>query len=153
MKLPALSLLLLPLLAICLLATPQKSFSEAENRALQTWRAPSWESLADGSFSEDLRSFYADQFPFRSTFLQGKAWGERLLCRNENNGILYGKDGFLIPKNEYEDLSTAKKNLAAIQGFEEWSDTPVTVLKRMDAFKSVMKVKNILESLFLGRIV
>jgi len=128
MKLPALSLLLLPLLAVCLLAKPQKNFSEVENRALQTWRAPSWESLANGSFSEDLRSFYTDQFPFRSAFLQGKAWGERLLGRRENNGILYGTDGYLIPKNECEDLSTAKKNLAAIQDFEDRSDTPVTVL-------------------------
>ena len=56
----------------------------------------------------------------------------------------------------FEFLVNDKGNYVVTQTFFEENqstDTPVTVLKRMDAFKSVMKVKNILESLFLGRIV
>lgn len=128
MKLPLLSLFLLFALAVSIFALPQKSFSESENRALQTWEIPSVRSLTDGDFSARMRDFYTDQLPLRSVWIRGKAMAERLLGKRENNGILFGKNGYLIPKNEYADLTVAENNLAAIEAFSNATELPITTL-------------------------
>ena len=128
MRAPILSLFLLCTLSLSLCLTPQRSFSEAENRSLQTWQAPTARTLVSGEFSRQLRDAFADQFPLRALFCRLKAQGERWLGRTENNGILFGKDGYLIPKNEYGSLTVAQSNLAALGLFSEQSALPVTVL-------------------------
>ena len=128
MKLPLLSLLLLFALAVSIFLLPQKSFSEAENRALQTWKTPTVRSLTNGEFTARLHDFYTDQLPLRPLWIRGKATIERLLGKQENNGILFGKNGYLIPKNEYQSLTVAKQNLAAIEAFQASTDAPLTVL-------------------------
>ena len=93
---------------------PQESFSERENRTLLTWEAPTWQSVSDGSFSETLGSIYRDQFPLRRTWIATKAYGEIFLGKRENNGILWGEDGYLMARKEYADLSVAKENLRSV---------------------------------------
>lgn len=92
---------------------PQKSFSESENRRLTQWRAPSWQSVLDGSFSKELGEVCRDQFPLRSRWIAAKAYGELLLGKRENNGILWGADGYLMARDEYGDLTVAEENLRA----------------------------------------
>lgn len=128
MKLPLLSLLLLFALALGILVFPHNSFSETENRALQTWQAPTVRSLTNGEFFARLRDFYTDQLPLRTLWIRGKATVEHILGKQENNGILFGKNGYLIPKNEYADLSIAEKNLSSIAAFGAKADVPVTAL-------------------------
>ncbi len=128
MKLPFVALLLLFAFGIGILILPQASFSEMENRALSTWQSPSLRTLADGSFFRRLQSVYTDQFPMRTILTAGKASIERWLGKQENNGILWGKDGYLIPKNEVPDLTVAERNLAALARFTETSELPLTTL-------------------------
>ena len=128
MKLPLVSLLLLFALALGIFVFPQKSFSDTENRSLQTWQTPSVRSLTNGEFFARLRDFYTDQLPLRTLWIRGKATVERALGKQENNGILFGKNGYLIPKNEYSDLSVAEKNLSAIAVFGAKTELPVTTL-------------------------
>ncbi len=108
-----------------LILLPKQSFSEAENRALTVWKAPSFREVADGSFGERLSRFCADQFPLRTTWVIAKAGGERLLLRGENHGILFGKDGYLIDRDAYESLAVAENNLRAIEGAQGKSAIPV----------------------------
>ena len=128
MKLPLLALLLLFALSLSIFIFPQRSFSETENRALQTWEAPNLRSLTNGEFFTRLSDFYTDQLPLRTLWIRGKATLERTLGKQENNGILFGKNGYLIPKNEYADLSVAEKNLSAIAAFGTKTELPLTTL-------------------------
>ena len=80
---------------IAIYLLPQESFSEQENRALQTAPALSLRVLTDNDFSTDIADFYADQFPARSAFVSLKTLSEMSLLRYENNGVLIGKSGYL----------------------------------------------------------
>ena len=111
------SLLLICSLAILLPLSPHVSFSERENRALALFPTLSFQSLCDGTFSRGLSDFYTDQFPFRTLWLALKAEAERLLGAQEVGGILLGKEGYLIPRDEYDDLTVARENLSACRAF------------------------------------
>jgi hypothetical protein len=71
-------------------------------------------SVANGKFFADISNFYADQFPLRPFFTNVKANTERLLLRQENNGIIFGKDGYLIARGE-ADCTILQKNLSYFQ--------------------------------------
>lgn len=111
-----------------LLLSPPKARSETENRFLQTLSVPSLEEVWDGSFSRELSAYCTDQFPLRTLWILGKGAGERLLGKGENNGILFGRNGFLIPKGEYSSLEIAEKNLAALSRFSEGREGTLTAL-------------------------
>ncbi len=80
---------------------PQETFSEQENRALQTVPELSLSVLTDSTFSGKIADFYADQFPGRSAFVGLKTLSELALLKMENNDVLVGKDGYLIKRLEY----------------------------------------------------
>ena len=101
---------------------PKPNFSETENKYLASFPSFSFGALKDGSFSRQLSLFCSDRIPARQRLISLSASAELLLGKNENNGIIFGKDGYLIPKGEYRDLSTAEKNLTFIDGIKEKSD-------------------------------
>ena len=108
-----------------LLLFPQKKISEQENRMLRTWEMPSWQTLFGGSFSDAVGTVTRDQFPMREHWISVKARCEQILGKRENNRILLGKDGYLMARNEYVDLSVAQENLGAVEKFTEASEFPV----------------------------
>ena len=101
------------------LISPQKSFSESENRALA--KAPKIEakSLVNGDFFEALSDFFCDQFPLRPLFVSVRTATELSLGRGENNGVVFAEDGYLITSPSYGSLSLYEKNLAALNKFRE----------------------------------
>ncbi len=111
-----------------LLLRPHKALSETENRPLQTLSASTLGELTDGSFFRAFSSVCSDQLPLRSHWIALKAQTERILGKRENNGILFGKEGYLIPRGEYASLETADGNLAAIAYFTQRANAPVTTL-------------------------
>ena len=48
---------------------PRPTFSELEKRELTTFPEFSWESLADGSFTRNVSSWFSDSEPFRDVFM------------------------------------------------------------------------------------
>ena len=82
-------------LGISFWLSPDKDFSESENRVLTAAPALSVSSIRDGSFSSDLTAYYADQLPLRGVCLSLHAITELALCRGEVNGVLVGEDGQL----------------------------------------------------------
>ena len=120
---------LLPLLCGCFLLCfalalpllPDKTFSEEENRSLTAAPQLSAQALFDGSYTRALGEYFSDQFPLRTTFVRLKTACERLLLRGENNGVLFGKEDYLIPRAEYTDAQYAvlDQNLAAIGRFAD----------------------------------
>ncbi len=89
---------------------PQQQISEEENRSLAGFPSFSFEELADGSFTSDISDFYADQFPLRNSFVAFKAICELSLLKQENNDVIIGSNGYLIPRLEYSDTALEKFN-------------------------------------------
>ena len=96
-----------------------KSFSEQENRSLQTFPKFKLSKLIDGTYTEQLHDFYSDQISLRSIMIELKAGVELAMGKNENNSIILGKDGYLIDKNEYteENYSFLQNNSQKIVDF------------------------------------
>ena len=72
---------------------PDRSFSEQENRYLSQLKAPTLETLKSGKFMEDFEDYVVDQFPLRDSWIDLKAWSERLAGKEENNSVYFGTDG------------------------------------------------------------
>ncbi|MBQ8331352.1 MAG: hypothetical protein IJX94_02480 [Clostridia bacterium] len=113
----ALAVILLAAVGLSVMVLPKASFSERENRVLTTWRAPTAEELLTGQFAETLRDLYADQFPLRTTLTSWKAAAQITLGLGENNGILFGKDGYLIPRPTDAESETFRRTLGAMEDF------------------------------------
>lgn len=111
--------LLLAGFGIAIFLLPQESFSEQENRALQTMPEISLKALTDNRFSADIADFYADQFPARTAFVGLKTLSEISALRMENNGVLIGKNGYLIKRLEYgeDGYENIRGNLHAVSDF------------------------------------
>ena len=115
--------------AAAIFAKPQQSFSERENRTLSTFPTPNTESLLNGRFFADVTDFYTDQFPLRPFFTALKANCERVLLRHENNGIIFGKNGTLIPRGEI-DTKTLEKNLSALRVLQKNTGACICIVPR-----------------------
>jgi hypothetical protein len=115
--LPVLCASFLLVFALALMLTPQKEYSAEENRALTTAPRLTAASLLDGSYTRTLGDYFADQFPLRAGFVRLKARCEQLFFGQENNGVIFGKDDYLIPRQEYTEAEYAvlDRNLAAAQ--------------------------------------
>ncbi len=76
-----------------LLLSPERDFSEQENRYLSQFKAPTAGTLVSGEFMESFEDYVVDQFPLRDQWVRLKAWCERLIGKQENNGVYLGVDG------------------------------------------------------------
>ena len=96
-----------------------RDYSKIENRQLAKLAAPTLTSLADGSFTAGVSSWFADQFPCRDTCITVNTQTKRLLGEREVKGVYLGKEDqlFLIP--DTPDETGMEKNLAAIDGFSK----------------------------------
>ena len=94
-----------------------KSFSEDENRLLQTSPRFTFEKLMDGTYTRQLHAYFSDQINLRALMRELKASVELLMGKNENNGVLLGRDGYLIETDLYTEaqLSYLESNLARIE--------------------------------------
>lgn len=101
--------------------TPDKGFSEMENRYLQQKPVFSLESLFDGSFTKETESWVTDQFFWRDGFIGVKAQSEYLIGKRDSSGIYFAKDGYLIEKHEPTSInqSQTEKNLSHLSHFAQ----------------------------------
>lgn len=108
------------------IALPDRDKSETENRTLSQKPAFSWETLKDGSYTEAVEEYFADQFPLRDGWTGLKARAEQLIGKKEFNGVYLCGDT-LISKVETPDLELVEKNLSYIQCLDELAGIPVTL--------------------------
>ena len=90
--------LLLSFGAISFWLLPDKTFSERENRALQTLPRFDTEKFLGGELSGAYNDYFADQFPARDGLVTLKGVLELLSGKGENNGILIGRSGQLAKR-------------------------------------------------------
>ena len=94
-------------------------FSETENRYLGQRPKLTTVKLLDGSFMNEYETFITDQFPKRSFFMGVKTAAERLRGRSDDNGVYFGKQGYLFGKYDgvMFESETAKNNISAVAEF------------------------------------
>lgn len=100
--------------SVAFVALPDKTYSENENRNLQTFPEITWDRLMDGSFSSDINVYFADQFPLRDLFVSAKALSELALLKGENDGVLLGEKDTLAVRT----FSMFKDRLTRTDGMD-----------------------------------
>ncbi len=92
--------------------------------------------------SDEIASYYSDQFPLRNTLRTLKAASEVLLLKQENNDVIFADDGYLIKKdtvtgqnNDGTDrtsadaIATINKNINIIKALKNYlSDTDTKLI-------------------------
>jgi hypothetical protein len=98
------------------LVLPDRAFSPEENRMLQQAPPLSLSTVASGSFMSGVERYANDQFPFRAAWIGGKAQLERMVGKQENNGI-YFTDDILIARYDHPDEALVNQNMEYATGF------------------------------------
>ena len=119
--------IVLYLLFLSSLVLPDRSFSESENKYLSPLPAISFRSILNGSFMEKYDNYVSDQFPVRDAWIRIKSLTESVLMKTENNGVVFGKDGYLFQRFTY-DSKVLEENINAIDTLGNRSSVPVSVL-------------------------
>ena len=103
---------------------PDCDKSETENRTLAQLPEFSWESLKDGSYTEAIEEYFADQFPLRDAWTGVKARVEYFLGKREFNDIYLAGDT-LISKVETPDAELVDKNVGYIDRLKDKTEANV----------------------------
>ena len=94
-------------------------FSESENRVLSQFPKLSISSVVDGSFMKGFETYLTDQFPLRDNLISVKTFADRLVGKNEENGVFIGKNGYLFDSQTPLDKKQVKDISKAVLAFKE----------------------------------
>ena len=106
--------------------TPDREFSQVENRPLAQRPALSLQSLVSGDFMSDYETYVTDQFPGRDGWTAAKAYAEKLVGKQENNGVYFCADSTLISRFDDPDEKRVANNAKYVAQFAEKAGVPVT---------------------------
>ena len=103
--------------AVLFWVTTDIKISEDENRPLQQMPELSIGDIVSGKFTRLMGKYYADQFPFRNTFVGAKTLVSYSFGINENKGVVIAKDGYLIQRfDKYSEKSIVEKSDGELGG-------------------------------------
>ncbi len=110
------SVAVLFIFAAMFLLSPQKGFSENENRVLSSCPVPSVESIFDHSFMDSFEDFVSDQFPLRDDLLSLSVRFSRTEGKKVINKVIYvpDEDGNTRLIDEYKKPVNADKFIDAV---------------------------------------
>lgn len=94
-------------------------FSESENRVLAQMPKLSVSSVIDGSFMKGFEDYLTDQFPFRDSMISLKTLADRIVGKNEENGVYIGKNGYLFDSQTPMDKKQIKAVSDAVINFRQ----------------------------------
>lgn len=101
------------------LLTPDKDYSEQENRKLATAPKLTWTALTEGNYFSDVESYVADQFAARDFWIALQLRFARFMGAKEANGVLLCEDGYLMEAPAAPNAAALQRNLSAIDTFAE----------------------------------
>lgn len=93
-----------------------REFSEMENRYLKQLPPFSWSDLAQNRYTKSYEEYVNDQFVFRDQWIGIKSLSEQALLKIENNGVAYGRDGYLFPRLYPAQVAETRNNGTAFGG-------------------------------------
>lgn len=101
------------------LITPEKGFSERENRVLQTAPEFSLSSLFEGKYTAAYEDYVTDQFAFRDGWITLKARSELLSGKEENNSVYLCASETLLERFDAPNYNDVDFSLDAINTLVE----------------------------------
>lgn len=96
-----------------------KDISENENRVLAKKPVLTLSGIADGSYMRNFESWLSDQFPLRDKIISFKTILDRMCGKKEENGVYFGKDGFLFEKQSPFDSEKVSELTNAVNTFSK----------------------------------
>lgn len=114
------------------LCKPDQFFSDTERRILEQRPELSWKRILQGTYQTDYEAYLTDQFAFRDFWVRTKGLTEYLSGKQENHGIYYGKEGYLMEALTEIDMGKLKKNVDAILSFQQNLQSPQEKLDLSD---------------------
>jgi hypothetical protein len=97
-------LIVLAVFTVISFVTPQKDFSEAENRALQERPELEVDALLQGDYQEEYEDYLSDQMIGREFFVKVKTRLDIWMGKKDINGVYLAKDDYLIEKYAMSDF-------------------------------------------------
>jgi len=108
--------------------TPDRVFSQRENRYLAKRPELTLRNVMSGRYSSRFEDYIIDEFIKRDQWVLIKSDLERLLLRTENNGIFFASDGYLF-ENFRRPGATLERNIGHINRFSlSFPDIPTHVV-------------------------
>lgn len=108
--------------------TPDRVFSESENRMLQQTPKFSLQRLLDGKFTNDFEKYISDQMPLRDVWIKIKAEAERMIGKRENNGVYLGSEGYLLQTFSKPEGESLQEKIKAINSFAVNSNSKIFLM-------------------------
>ena len=117
--------------------SPDKTFSELENRNLQqlpkleaedfnlAWPIDQSGDFFTGEFMSRFETYLNDQFPLRDGWVGLKAATELMLGKKENNNVYFCDKGTLITRFDEPNAQRVTTNLTYLDKLVELTDVPV----------------------------
>lgn len=111
-------------LAVADICTPDRLFSEYENRILAAKPAFSLKKLFDGSYTKEYETYVTEQFVGRDNWIFTKTVTDVLLGKKEINGVYLAQGGMLIEKHAPEDIKPeiVEQKLVLLQRLVQWQE-------------------------------
>lgn len=122
-----LAIIVLPTALIFL--SPDREFSDNENRMLQTAPTLNLDTILDGNFQSELSKYLSDQFPARDLWTEVGTKAKLLVGFRDIGGAYICDDGYYVEKITDEDYSTElyEENLGIIKDFIDYCGVDATV--------------------------
>lgn len=104
---------------------PKQSFSENENRVLETFPEFTWENLLSGDFTESFDTYITDHFVFRDVWVGAKTFAEIGILKKDSGGVYFADDGYLIERfdtlerDQQSGQTRYEQNLNYVKTFAE----------------------------------
>ena len=99
------------------LFTPSRSYSESENRYLQSFPSLSVDRLVSGEFAKSFDLYSSDQFPLREKWVALKTGVQMALLRPDNSRVYFGKNDRLFEVPSAANTVREEKNCRAVAAF------------------------------------
>ena len=115
------------------LFTPSRSYSESENRYLQSFPSLSVDRLVSGEFAKSFDLYSSDQFPLREKWVALKTGVQMALLRPDNSRVYFGKNDRLFEVPSAANTVREEKNCRAVAAFlkaaqAKWPELKPSVL-------------------------
>ena len=115
----AITVILLGLSVGSFFLTPDRAFSENENRYLQLTPKLSWDTVMSGDFMEDMEEYTSDQIVFRDLWTATRSLLQRAEGKEDISGTYLGAEGRYFAKVTENSFNRAglEKNAGYIREF------------------------------------
>ena len=115
----AIAVILLGLSVGSFFLTPDRAFSENENRYLQLTPKLSWDTVMSGDFMEDMEEYTSDQIGFRDLWTATRSLLQRAEGKEDISGTYLGAEGRYFVKVTEDSFNRAglEKNAGYIREF------------------------------------